>query len=320
MFWILSIAFSPIALLGQVKPDKTMVITIDDLPFSKPLLPHQQDALTYLNVRTDKILEALKAQRVPAIGFVNESKLLVRNTIDGHLKLLEKWLLADMELGNHTFSHPSLSRTPLEAYQADVLRGEVLTKWLCAQHNKSYRYFRFPYNHRGPTKEIRDEFEAFLKRHQYIIAPFTVEHSDYVFNQAYVKAVRAGNSEKAEKIKVGYVEYLAEMLGFFEDVSHKLFQRVIPQILLIHTNEINADTMQAMLALMVSKGYRFVSLDEALKDPAYQTPDGFVGRFGPSWLHRFSLSLGVKPVVRNGKEFPAYLLQEPEPPDWLRDE
>jgi hypothetical protein len=35
------------------------------------------------------------------------------------------------------------------------------------------------------------------------------------------------------------------------------------------------------------RGYRWVTLGEAMKDPAYKTPDDFVGTNGPSWLHRW---------------------------------
>ena len=44
----------------------------------------------------------------------------------------------------------------------------------------------------------------------------------------------------------------------------------------------------------------------ALRDPAYSTPDEYVGRNGPSWLHRWRVGLGL----------PSRLRDEPDLPDW----
>jgi hypothetical protein len=35
-----------------------------------------------------------------------------------------------LELGNHTYSHGDLNRVPLEAFQADLIRGEIVTRKL----------------------------------------------------------------------------------------------------------------------------------------------------------------------------------------------
>lgn len=80
----------------------------------------------------------------------------------------------------------------------------------------------------------------------------------------------------------------------------------IPQILLLHANEINADCLDEMLDRLEARGYAFVSLEEAVRDPAYRTPDEYVGRNGPSWLHRWRVTLGQ----------PSRLRDEPDLPDW----
>ncbi len=50
-----------------------------------------------------------------------------------------------------------------------------------------------------------------------------------------------------------------------------------------------------------------LTLEEALRDPAYQTEDGYVGRFGFSWFHRWRMGLGL----------PNRLRDEPDPPRWV---
>jgi hypothetical protein len=72
-----------------------------------------------------------------------------------------------------------------------------------------------------------------------------------------------------------------------------------------------------VLEILKKRGYRFIALDEALQDEAYQTPDEFVGRMGPSWFHRWSLHKGIPMKEINGKRFPATLHEEPDPQDFV---
>ena len=71
--------------------------------------------------------------------------------------------------------------------------------------------------------------------------------------------------------------------------------REFPQILLIHANQLNADLMPDLLAMFRRRGYTFVSLEQALADPAYRLEDGYAGRNGFSWIHRWSRTKGMKP-------------------------
>jgi hypothetical protein len=40
-----------------------------------------------------------------------------------------------------------------------------------------------------------------------------------------------------------------------------------------------------------------VSLDHALADEAYGLPENYVGRGGFSWIHRWSITKGMPPIV-----------------------
>jgi hypothetical protein len=67
-------------------------------------------ALTEL---TTKLLASITFNEIPAIGFVNENKLLDNGKLnEWRVALLQMWVDAGLELGNHTFSHPDLNRTP----------------------------------------------------------------------------------------------------------------------------------------------------------------------------------------------------------------
>jgi hypothetical protein len=87
------------------------------------------------------------------------------------------------------------------------------------------------------------------------------------------------------------------------------FGREIPQILLIHANDLHTDALDALMTKIEQRGYRWVTLGDAMKDAAYTTRDDFVGTTGPSWLHRW----------RVAKNLPPRMKDEPDPPQWVVD-
>jgi peptidoglycan/xylan/chitin deacetylase (PgdA/CDA1 family) len=123
--------------------EKEVAITIDDLPF----VAMQDYDLSSLKYYTSKLLNSLKEKDVPAIGFVIE-KQLYKNDIpnSGIVSLLNMWLDAGMELGNHTYSHPDLHTISLEDYEQDFLQGNKITKMLMEKRGLKERYFRHPYH------------------------------------------------------------------------------------------------------------------------------------------------------------------------------
>jgi hypothetical protein len=76
-------------------------------------------------------------------------------------------------------------------------------------------------------------------------------------------------------------------------------------VLLLHANELNADTMPELLAMFRRRGYEFVTLEQALEDEVYRLPEGYVGTNGFSWIHRWTRTKGLRTTP------------EPEPPEWV---
>jgi peptidoglycan-N-acetylglucosamine deacetylase len=283
---------------------KTMAITFDDLPKSNGV-----ENIAEARRTTESILKVLKAHNAPAIAFVNEGKLYSGPTmVPERAELLRLWIDAGVPLGNHTYSHIDINNTPLAKYQDDVVRGER-TYTRLMRGVPAERWFRHPYTHTGPTKEIKAGLEKFLAARGYRIAPFTIENSDWIFSSAYAKARASGGEAQAAKVRDEYIAYSDRMIEWDETLANDTLGRQVPQILLIHSNDLHTDALDALLTKIEQRGYRWVTLGEAMKDSAYQTPDDYVGTNGPSWLHRWRIAKGL----------PNRLVDEPDPPAWIVD-
>ncbi|MBC7797424.1 MAG: polysaccharide deacetylase family protein [Pyrinomonadaceae bacterium] len=294
----------PFALQAQKTP-RFVAVTIDDLP----VVSTRRDLKNRQEI-TNKLLAHIRKAKVPAIGFVNENKLYANNRRDeAQVDLLRSWLNANLELGNHTFSHLSLHDNSLEKYEADILQGEIITKELLRAKNLKMRYFRHPYLWTGLDLETKAKLGVFLTEHDYTIAPVTIDNSDWIFSGAYDKAFDRNDKKLMREIGAAYVPYLEAKMDYWERQSIKLFNREIKQTLLLHANFINSDYFDDIAAALKKRGYQFVTLDEALKDEAYKTPDTFVKRNGISWLHRWALAKGRETVLPGEPKTPDFVLK-----------
>ncbi len=304
IFSLIVLLVFPFALQAQ-KTRRFIAVTIDDLP----VVSTRRDLKNRREI-TRKLLNHITKAKVPAIGFVNENKLYVNNRRDeAQIDLLRSWLDANLELGNHTFSHMSLHDNSLEKYEADILQGEIITKELLQAKNLKMRYFRHPYLWTGLDLETKAKLGNFLTEHDYMIAPVTIDNSDWIFSSAYDKAFDRNDRKLMKRIGAAYVPYLEAKMDYWERQSIKLFNREIKQTLLLHANFINSDYFDDIAAMLKKRGYEFVTLNEALKDEAYKTPDTFVKRNGISWLHRWALAKGRETVLPDEPKTPDFVLK-----------
>ena len=72
---------------------------------------------------------------------------------------------------------------------------------------------------------------------------------------------------------------------------------------MLHANELSADNFGELVKLFKGRGYRFITLKEALTDPVYQAPDKY--KATSDWLNHWSFS--------KGKQFTA-----PAPPEFIQ--
>lgn len=279
------------ASLTNLYSQNKIAVTIDDLPLSR-IGNYEKN---YYESVTDKLLDNIKKQKAPVIGFVNESKLYTNGTLDeSKVELLRKWIDAGIELGNHTFSHRSANSIPTGEFLQDIIKGEEITKKLLEENGKEIRYFRHPFLHTGLSIETKSEIEKFLTAHGYTIAPVTIDNAEWIFAAAYDKANVKSDTLLMKKIGSDYVGYMKDKLEYWERQSNALFGRNIAHTLLIHANPLNSDFYDELCNMLKEKKYEFITLDEALKDEAYKSEDRFIKNNGISWLHRWAFTEGRK--------------------------
>lgn len=290
----------PLLLACLPAADRTVAITIDDLPFAQSG-PHACRGNTLL-ASTRQLLRPLREQQVPVTAFVvgNNCPAL---TPDQRRTVLREWQDAGATLGNHTFSHLGLNEAPIAEYERDILRADAQLRSVTGQ---PVHWFRSPFLQTGSTPPVKARLERFLSTHGYRQAAVTLDNSDWLFANVYADALDRGDHALAGRVRAEYLPYLERVVAFFEQQSVEVVGREMPQILLLHANRLNADLMADILAMFRRRGYRFVTLEFAMADPAYEFSDTYVGTRGISWLRRWALTKAMPDRA------------EPADPDWLR--
>jgi peptidoglycan/xylan/chitin deacetylase (PgdA/CDA1 family) len=229
--------------------------------------------------------------------------------VDARIALLQEWVDAGMILGNHTFSHPDFNTLTIQQFQDEIIKGEVVTRRLMQLHQPYQLYFRHPQTHTGDTQAKKEAIEGFLAARGYRVTPHTIDNEDFIFNVCYVHALSNKDAATAKRLRDAYLDFSIAATNFAEHIAPQIFGREVTQTLLIHANTINADCLDQLLSRFAARGYSFVTLDEAMNDPAYQVKDTYITKFGPTWLWRWMKSKGMEVSFKD----------DPEPPEWVMD-
>jgi peptidoglycan/xylan/chitin deacetylase (PgdA/CDA1 family) len=284
------------------KVDRQVAVTIDDLPAG------MADRLPAADITalTAKLLGTLRDQKIPVVGFVNEKKLYKTGEVDERIKALQMWLDYGFELGNHTYSHASLNQVGLKAWEEEVIRGESVTNTLLAPRKMKLRYFRHPYLDTGRDLMTRRQAEAFLVERGYRIAPITLDGWDWMFAGLYEDAKKRNDTALQQQIVKEYLAYHDAVFAYSEQLSVKVVGYEPKQILLLHASNLEADHIGELMDVLRKRGYRFITLEDALGDTAYSLPDEYVGEEGTGWLDHWAITQGKIP--QGAPVFPQWVM------------
>lgn len=283
---------------------RTVAVTFDDLPYQA-----SADALcdpVQAMALTRDFLAMLEPLDSRATAFVNAGKVCEAQAATLLPRILNAWLDAGIDLGNHTASHINIHSNTVEAYLADADAGAPALRAVLEPRGRTLRWFRHPYLFTGETPEKHDAIAAGLAGRGYTIAPVTIDNVDWMFADVYRKAERLGDEALKRRVGEAYVAFMTTVLDHFEPYSAGITGGREPaQVLLLHASTLNRDWYPQIDALYRARGYSFVTLDQALADPVYSHADAYVRRNGISWLHRWTVTDG-KPIR-----------WEPDPPAWI---
>lgn len=258
-------------------PQRPLLITVDDLPVAGPHRdPEERRQITA------GLLAVLQKHHVPAVAFVIASNV---ETKDDEA-ILEAWLQAGHELGSHSWSHPSYSALETFAYIADVERARVRLTELLAPRGRTLRFFRFPYLREGDTEDKLDAMRAYLAKSGQRNVPVTIDDQDWSFEAPWGAARRAGDPAVLALVGEDYQASLRLAVRHNEENSDELFGRPVPQVLLLHANEVGAAQWDRLFTWLESTGHRFAEADEVLADPALREEHRFAGAYGFSLWDR----------------------------------
>ncbi len=293
-----------LALPPDARAAGQVALTFDDLPAMSVF--RDQPYVNYLN---DMLLRGLRRHHLPAIGFVNEGKL---DEIDRPQQIanLEKWLDAGMNLGNHTFSHESPNSLGAQSYIQDVARGEVVTRGLLKQHGKPLEWFRHPYLETGYPAAAKLQIDNWLAGHGYRIAPVTIDANDWEFAEPYDDAIARHDEARRVRIKAQYLEYTERTIAWYQSASRDLVGREIAFVMLLHATRLNADSIDDFARILKRRKLTGVTLEKAMKDPAYRIHDPYAGRDGIDWIERWSIELHRPLPWGSWQDPPAQIVRE----------
>lgn len=270
-------------------------------PSTPPGSP-QQGSMVETNKR---LIAGITRAHAPATGFVVTRGVEQAGSVGKDV--LQLWLAAGLDLGSHSYSHPNFADVTTDQMESDIARADSMLKPFLEANGRAIQFFRFPYNDTGDTQAKHDDLSAYLKVHGYQVATCTIDNSDYLYAAAYARAVGVKDLTLAKRIRQEYLVYSATEIDFYAALNRRVLGYEPPQVMLLHDSLLNADTIDDLLKLFRVRGYGFVTLSKAQRDPAYSIPDTHATKYGMMWGYRWAKELNLGPLG----------MRETEPPDWI---
>lgn len=235
---------------------QTLSLTFDD-----GLNPDTQPAAAQWNAR---LLAQLEQAGITAMVF----PALVRTGPGSGIRLIADWSAAGHAVGNHTSGHRSLAANTVSL--ADFIE-QVSEAQAHFGHLPGWqKRLRFPYLKEGNTAEKRDGMRAWLQANDYRPAPVSIDASDWYYDQVFSAWLALGDNAKAEQVKQAYIAHLLQRAGYYDQLAQQLLGRRPAHVLLLHTNQLNAAALPALIHAFHAAGWQFVPPLQAFDDALYQ--------------------------------------------------
>ena len=121
---------------------------------------------------------------------------------------------------------------------------------------------------------------------------------------ASTKTPSGAATRPQDELAKSYLSYSDAVFAYSEQQAKQLIGYEPKQILLLHANQLEGDHIGELLELLRKRGYKFITLEDALGDEAYSLPDMYVGEEGTGWLEHWAITQGKPP--RGAPEIPQW--------------
>lgn len=257
--------------LRPLKAHPVVALTFDDVPAGGGL-PHDETR-TAIATRLANILKANHLKGV--YGFVVGSDLQGDPDVQ---QALRTWVAAGMNIGNHTWSHPSLTDVTSAEFDRQIALDEPsLSEYA---QGRDWHWFRYPYLQEGDTLAKRNQVRSWLHEHGYRIAEVTLEFNDDDWSDPYLRCSAKNDTAAIAWLEQSYLDNAAEFIRLGRQEQQLVFGHEIPNVLLLHETVFTTRMLPRLLDLLRQQGFRFASLPKVEKnraysiDPAVGLPEG----------------------------------------------
>lgn len=236
---------------------RRIALTFDDVPRAR-------GAFFTPDERTERLIAGLRRARVSQAAFFVTTGNLDRPDGAGGEARIAAYVAAGHVIGNHSHSHLWATRTPVEAYVADIDRAAA---WLSGR--PGWRpWYRFPFLDEGrDTRERRDALRRALARRGLSSGYVTVDSYDWHLESLTNRAVRTGQRVDRAALRQLYIDAIMGAAEFYDRIAVETLGRSPAHVLLLHETDLAALFIGDAVAELRRRGWQIVSADEAFRDP-----------------------------------------------------
>jgi len=152
-------------------------------------------------------------------------------------------------------------------FEDELVRNEAILAQ--TSEGTDWHWFRYPFLDEGMDEQQRAAARAILAKHGYKIATVTMDFSDWAWTAPYARCSAAKDDKAIAELERMYVQAATEGMAFARQLSREVYGRDIPYVVLLHESPFEVRMLPRLIALYRSAGFRFVSLPDAERDPAY---------------------------------------------------
>ncbi len=236
-----------------------IALTCDDAPSIDALPGHPPEP-----ARMDRLRDTFRAAGVAhCVAFV------IGRAARGAEDVLERWLDAGYELGNHTDDHHASSARDVDATLRSIEACDALLRDVGAFDAGRTRWLRFPYLDRGADAAARARLQRGIEDLGYRIAPASTDLFDHRFEEPLAAALAAGDTTRVAAIEHRYLAVVRASVRRATARTHGAAARDVAQVAYLHFGLVWDRFGASALRALHAEGARWCPLDEALGDALY---------------------------------------------------